>query len=210
MAEVTHLHGSAHDKTQRLLPWYNNGTLDEDEAALVEEHLADCAECRSATAADAELAREIAAMPLDPEHGWAALTGDLDRDHAPPSSNVAFFRRRVPVAWMIGGQAAAAVLAVAIFTSMPTRTPDQTYHALASAPVAPAGNAVVVFKPETSEATMRSALLGAGAHVVGGPNASGAYVLQLPSDTRAAALKQLGGMPDVLVAQPIGTDASSR
>jgi hypothetical protein len=209
MAEITQLHGSAHDKTQRLLPWYNNGTLDEDEAALVDEHLAECAECRAACAADAELARDIAAMPLDPEHGWAALTGDLDRDHAPATSNVAFLRRRVPVAWMIGGQAAAAVLAVAIFTSVPTRTQDQTYHALASAPVAPAGNAVVVFKPETSEAAMRAALLGAGASVVGGPNASGAYVLQLPTNSRATALKQLGGMPAVLVAQPIGAGLSS-
>ena len=209
MAEITQLHGSAHDKTQRLLPWYNNGTLDEDEVALVEEHLAECAECRAACAADAELARDVAAMPLDPEHGWAALTGDLDRDHAPTTSNVAFFRRRVPVAWMIGGQAAAAVLAVAIFTAVPTRTPDQTYHALASAPVAPAGNAVVVFKPETSEAAMRAALLGAGARVVGGPNASGAYVLQLPANSRATALKQLGGMPAVLVAQPIGAGSSS-
>lgn len=209
MTEITQLHGSAHDKTQRLLPWYNNGTLDDGEIALVEEHLADCAECRAALADDAELAREVAAMPLDPQHGWAALAGDLDRGPAVKTSNVAFLRRRVPVAWMIGGQAAAAVLAVGIFTTLPSRTPDQTYHALASAPAAPAGNAVVVFKPETSEAAMRSALLGAGARVVGGPNASGAYVLQLPAENRAMALKQLGGMPDVLVAQPIGSERSS-
>lgn len=209
MTEITQLRGSAHDKTQRLLPWYNNGTLDEGEIAQVKEHLADCAECRAALADDAGLARQVAAMPLDPEHGWAALTGELDRRPAAKTSNVAFLRRRVPVAWMIGGQAVAAVLAVGIFTTLPSRTPDQTYHALASAPAAPAGNAVVVFKPETSEAAMRSALLGAGARVVGGPNASGAYVLQLPADTRAMALKQLGGMPDVLVAQPIGSERSS-
>ena len=209
MADITELHGSAHDKTQRLLSWYNNGTLDEREIALVEEHLADCAECRVALAGDAELAREVAALPLDPEHGWAALTEDLDRRPAVKTSNVAFLRRRVPVAWMISGQAAAAVLAVGIFTNLPSRTSDQTYHALASAPAAPPGNAVVVFKPETSEAAMRSALLGAGARVVGGPNASGAYVLQLPADTRALALKQLGAMPDVLVAQPIGSEPSS-
>jgi len=209
MAQITQLHGSAHDRTQRLLPWYNNGTLDDDESALVEEHLGECAECRAACAADAELAREVAAMPLDPEHGWAALTGDLDRKGAVDASNVTFFRRRVPVAWMIGGQAVAAMLVAGVFTSLPSKTPDQTYHALASAPVAPTGNAVVVFRPETSEETMRSALLGAGARVVGGPNASGAYVLQLPDNSRAIALKQLGGMPDVLVAQPIGNQSSS-
>ena len=39
MGDVTRLHGSPHEQTLRLLPWYNNGTLPRDEAALVERHL---------------------------------------------------------------------------------------------------------------------------------------------------------------------------
>ena len=209
MAEITQLRGSAHDQTQRLLPWYNTGSLDNDEAAMVEAHLAECAECRADCTSDAALARSIAALPLDTEHGWSLLTSKLDREPEAGKSNVSFLRRRVPVGWMIGGQAVAAMLVVGIFTSLPAAQPDQTYHALASAPTAPAGNAVVVFKPETSEAAMRSALLEAGAHVVDGPNASGAYVLQIPSRSRTAALQQLKTMPQVLVAEPIGTGSAS-
>jgi anti-sigma factor RsiW len=209
MAEITRLHGSAHEQVQRLLPWYNNRTLDTDEAAKVEAHLAECAECRDDATADAALARQVAALPLDTEHGWAVLAGELDREPPARTSNVALFRRRVPVGWMIGGQAVAAMLVAGIFLAVPTGPSTQTYHALASAPTTAAGNAVVVFRPETSEAAMRSALLDAGARVVGGPNVSGAYVLQLPGDTREVALKHLKTMPQVVLAEPIGGSTRS-
>lgn len=208
MTEITQLHGSAHDRTQRLLPWYNNGTLDDEEVALVEAHLAECEECRDACRSDMLLSRQIAELPLDTDHGWAVLGDKLDGDKLPATSNVAFFKRRVPVSWMVGGQAAAAALVIGILTSLPS-APPRTYHALASAPVTASGNVVVVFKPETSEATMRAALLEAGARVVDGPNVSGAYVLQVPSSARMAALKLLKGKPQVVVAEPIGSGPST-
>jgi anti-sigma factor RsiW len=52
MAEIIRLRGSPHEQAQQLLPWYVNGTLEADEAALVEAHLAECAECRADLAAE--------------------------------------------------------------------------------------------------------------------------------------------------------------
>jgi anti-sigma factor RsiW len=209
MAEITRLHGSDHEQTQRLLPWYNNGTLDADEAAMVQAHLAECAECRADAAEDEALARHVAGLPLDVEHGWGLLDEQATQEPQPKTSNVAIFRRRVPVSWMLAGQAAAAVLVVGIFTALPSRAPEPTYHALSSAPAAVSGNMVVMFKPDTSEERMRAALLGAGAQVVNGPNVSGAYVLLVPQQSRDAALQQLRGMPQVALAEPIGDGTAS-
>jgi anti-sigma factor RsiW len=209
MAEITRLHGSPHEQVQRLLPWYNNGTLDSDEATMVEAHLAECPECRFEAKADAVLAREVAGLPTDMGHGWALPGGEADIKPPALKSNVTFFRRRVPISWMLGGQAVAAMLVGGIFLSIPAVPARQTYHALASAPVTAVGNAVVVFRPETSEATMRSTLLQSEARVVDGPNVSGAYVIQLPGDTRTVALRHLKALPQVVVAEPIGGNGSS-
>jgi len=44
----------AHERTQQLLPWLVNGTLEDAERQAVEEHLAACAECRGELAATRE------------------------------------------------------------------------------------------------------------------------------------------------------------
>jgi hypothetical protein len=68
-----------------LLPWYANGTLDDDDAAAVESHLADCGACREAldeftrlqesalraAAAPAAAARSEGRASLPAWLGWA-------------------------------------------------------------------------------------------------------------------------------------------
>ena len=200
MAEIIPLHGGPHEQALQLLPWYVNGTLDADETALVEAHLADCAECRAEAQANSMLAREIAALDASVAQGWAALDGRLGE--APrPSTPVALLRRRVPVGWMVAGQAAAVM--VALLVAVPQSRPDATYQALGSAPANEAGNVVIVFQPEVTEQDMRAALLRSDARVVDGPNASGAYVLRVPQGGRQAALQRLRGMPQVMLAEAI-------
>jgi hypothetical protein len=218
MDKVIRLRGSPHEQVQRLLPWYNSGTLESDERLLVEEHLFECAECRADAEADQRLASQISTLPLDVEHGWAVFGDPVELDGSTGESQVAgtgqvvsvpFWRRRVPVTWMVTGQAAALLLIFGAFTLRPEVPRVGTYHALGSAPVRATGNMIIVFEPETSEVRMRDALRSVGAHVVDGPNASGAYVLQVTDNRRAGAVDQLRAMHEVVLAEPIGGSSES-
>lgn len=207
MADIIRLLGSPHDQTQALLSWYATGTLDSADAALVDAHLAQCAECRADLAFERSLAGEIASLPLDEEHGWTALSARLDA--APPQpAPVAFLRRRVSVGWMVAGQLAgiAAMLLIFINVTAPPASPVQQYQALGAEAEAEAGNLVVIFHPETSERDLRNALLGTESRLVDGPNASGAYILHATPAKRDQAVARLRAMPQVLLAEPVDSD----
>ncbi|MEO8374128.1 MAG: zf-HC2 domain-containing protein [Sphingomonas bacterium] len=79
MGNIIQLHDDPHGAAQSLLPWYVNGTLDPAEAALVEAHLANCADCRADLDADRALGRQVAGLSLDVEHGWAAMRARAPR-----------------------------------------------------------------------------------------------------------------------------------
>ncbi len=200
MAEIIPLRGCSHEQVLHLLPWYTNGTLDDDERSRVEEHLADCADCRTEAEGDARLAREMASLDTNVEHGWKAINARVD-GLRPRHSPVPLLRRRIPVGWMLAGQAAA--VAFAVYVAVPTPQADTTYHALGSPPANQAGTVVIVFQPEASEREIRSALLSGEARIVDGPNDSGAYILQVPNNGRQTALERLRKLPQVMLAEPI-------
>lgn len=209
MADIIRFNGDQHKQTQSLLPWYANGTLDPEEVAAVEAHLADCAECSAELETERMLAREIASLP---EQGWASLRARLE---PPPArrrpSPGALLRRRVPLGWAMAAQAACLVLVVGgawIATSQPqTQTQTRTlYRALGSPVTAAAGNVVVMFRPTTSEAELRDALRRSGARVVDGPTVTDAYVLHVAADQQASALTQLRSNQHVVLAEPINGD----
>lgn len=56
----------SHQECWELLPWLANGTLEPDEAARVEEHLAACAICREELRACRELAASLPGAAADP------------------------------------------------------------------------------------------------------------------------------------------------
>jgi hypothetical protein len=212
MAEIIRLRGSPHEQAQQLLPWYVNGTLEADEAALVEAHLAECAECRADLAAEQALSREVAALPLDVEHAWSALSDRIDAAGPPRrlAEPVPFLRRKVAIGWALGGPlaaAAAVAFAVAIVPGAPSPV-GETYRALGSAPTAAPGNALVMFRPDARDSDLRAALTKAGARIVDGPTASGAYVVRIAPAIRAQALGGLRATPQIVLAEPI--DPGSR
>jgi len=212
MAEIIRLRGSPHEQAQQLLPWYVNGTLEADEAAMVEAHLAECAECRADLAAEQALSREVAALPLDVEHAWSTLNDRIDAAGAPCrlAQPVPFLRRKVAIGWALGGPlaaAAAVAFAVAIVPGAPSPV-GETYRALGSAPTAAPGNALVIFRPDARDSELRAALTKAGARVVDGPTASGAYVVRIAPASRAQALDGLRATPQIVLAEPI--DAGSQ
>jgi hypothetical protein len=198
MGELVHLH-DAHEQTQMLLPWKANGTLDAQDAALVEGHLAECEQCRGDLAAELALRGLYAAAPAP------AAPRARDRiDAILPGSGVALLRRRVALGWALAGQAAvAAAAAVAIVANWPAAAPRDDYRLLASAAQPARGNVIVLFAPEMAERDLRAALDAAGARIVGGPTPSGAFVVQVDAGTRTAVLGKLRQTRQVLLAEPI-------
>jgi hypothetical protein len=192
VGDVLHLR-NAHDKAQMLLPWYGNGTLEPDDAASFEAHLAECDECRADLAADGALRELYAATPLRDEPVRRATAPSIGGSSRP-------LRRRLASGWGLALAAAAAVVLVVMVTP---RERGGDYHLLGSDDAAVQGNAIVLFSPDTPERDLRAALEQAGARLVDGPTASGAYVVQVPERRRAQALAALRALPQVMLAEPV-------
>jgi hypothetical protein len=208
MGHIIQLHDDPHGAAQSLLPWYVNGTLDPAETALVEAHLAACADCRADLAADRALGQQVAGLSMDVEQGWAAMRARMEAAPERRSANVSalpvrFLRRPVAIGWAMVGQLAAAALIVAIALPAGHAPTDARYHALGAAATAEPGNLIIQFKPDVLERDMRTAFVRAGSRLVDGPTASGAYVLRVDATRRDAALKQLRATPGIVLAEPI-------
>lgn len=204
MSHIIQLHGDPHRQTQELLPWYADGTLEPDEHALVEAHIAECADCRADLESDRSLRLQIADMSTGLERGWAAMREKIDA--APqqrPARAVPFLRRPIAVGWALAAQLVAATLILAMMLPASRPTAEPAYHVLGSDPTAVSGNIIVLFKPDTTEGDMRAALVQTNARLVDGPTASGAYVLHVPEGNRPAVLERLRGISHILLAEPV-------
>lgn len=208
MAQIFSLRPSEHDTVRQLLPWHVNGTLSADETARVDAHIAECAECRDDLAAERELAREIALLPLDVDEGWQAMALRLgDQRAGNDNGRAPLLRRPVPARWAVGGALAASVaLVLAIVGLQRPQGPDQTFHTLGSPAASASGQLVVLFRPDTTEQQMQAILAAQKARVVDGPTAAGAYVLRLDGGSPAAALSALRQSNQVVLAEPIASD----
>ena len=204
MGNVLHLH-DAHEQVQMLLPWRANGTLEAGEAALVEAHLAECGECRTDLAANLKLRELYSETPVTSEPMRPALLGALEARTAQTSNAPwLFLKRRLSSGWGRAAQVAVATAAaVALVVMIAPYDRDGAYRLLGSDDASPQGNAIVLFAPETAERDLRAALKDAGARLVDGPTASGAYIVAVPKQDRAAALDGLRALPQVVLAEPI-------
>lgn len=207
MADIHHLRGDPHEEVQTLLPWYVNGSLSAEESHLVEEHLAHCEACRAELASERKLARSIADLPHDTEHGWAAMSRRLAKRPAPLPGPIALFSRQIPVGWAVGGSLAAAASVALAFTFVPSPEPrGETYQALGSPSTATEGNIVVLFSPETTARQQQVILSSSKARIVDGPNPAGALVLRVDPANRDAALQSLRATSQIVLAEPIGPE----
>jgi anti-sigma factor RsiW len=203
MADIIRLNGDTHAQTQHLLPWYVTGALTDKEAAQVETHLAECAECRADVEIEQTLARQVRTLPCDVERGWATLKARIDEAKT-ARRKAALFDRRVPLGWALAAQAAS--LAVLVLTYALVQ-PQLAYRTLGAAPSAAAGNLIVIFRPDSSEATLRATLMRNQARIVDGPTATDAYVLHVAADRRPAVLMRLRNDSSIALAEPIGVNA---
>ncbi len=205
-----------HQTVQELLPWYVNGTLEPQEAALVEAHLQTCEACRAELQTDRAMGALAASASLDVECGWAAMKARIEGEAAPRSINHSQrasprARRPSPPArlpaqrfngWLIATNAAC-LLAIAGVALVWAHPPQAQYHALSAPKADMAGNVVVMFKPTMSEQSLRETLRAARARLVDGPTDTDAYVLHVAAADRAKSLAGLRANGDVVLAQPI-------
>jgi anti-sigma factor RsiW len=78
------------------------------------------------------------------------------------------------------------------------------YHVLGAAPAAQT-RLIVMFKPDTPERELRRIVLESGARIVGGPTATGAWVLGTEQAADAVA-GRLRGQAAVTLAEPLGAE----
>lgn len=214
MSNIIRLPRDKHHEAQMLLPWYVTGRLDVEDRARVDDHLKSCAKCRADLKLEQLLEAEFADLPMDVEQGWTAMRRRVEETPRGPAGALraasAGLTRggwrlgRAAVPWL--GWVAAAGLAL-VFVAGPLAmhgAQPARYHVLsAPAPAASAGNVLVIFRPDASEAAITEALRASDARLVDGPTAADAYLLRAPAAERDRTLVTLRERRAVVLAEPI-------
>lgn len=210
---VLKFHGSRHQATEMLLPWFVNGTLEGEELALVEQHLESCARCQREVDALRELQAAYMGTEMLPDA--AASFQELRRqlDGSRTAWRPAALFRRLSQSWWQSPTWAQWVLAaqlgvIVLLGSLVVlgSGSDTLYRTLAAAdaPRHAAGSLVVVFDPRVTEAELRQIVRRVGAQVVDGPTEAGAYVLQLPPERQTVAVATLRAERAVALVETLG------
>jgi anti-sigma factor RsiW len=204
---------AAHMEAQQLLPWLANGTLADPELTRVQDHLEACAECRAELSLLHTLrgAGPSTAPECDMDSALARLMPQLDESAPADTPTVPrTWRDRVAAndhLWLRTGVALqfCVIVALGILLAKSPATPGGQagdYRALAATP-AVRSSMVVSFKPETPEGEVRRILHASGARVVGGPTATGAWLLETDGAPATAAMI-LRAEPAVTFAESLG------
>lgn len=199
---VLRFEGSVHTEAERLLPWLVNGTLQDDELALVQQHLGECPTCRHDLVWLRSLQAaciEEAAPADNPEHSLRRLHRRLDS--ARVDTLRSRVRRRPWLHWAIAAQAVLIlVLGVALLDE--TRPSMPAYHTLGAVQAA-SEQLVVVFDPTISEAQLRRLMRASEAHIVYGPTEAGAWVISVPAAHAKTVREALRAAPGVMLVEDL-------
>lgn len=197
MSVVIPMEHDEHAAVQALLPWYARGQLGEDETGQVQRHVLHCTACRNELAAEQPMQTllNVAGTPLqggDVEAGLAKMHALMQLAKPKPARAA----RWMP--WALGLQGAAVALLLALVLA--PRPDEPAYQGLsASGSVPVVADALVMFKPGTTEKAVRELLQAQGAGVVAGPTETGAWLLRVD----ARGLAALRTAPIVALAEPL-------
>ena len=199
----------AHHAVQALLPWYALNSLDGEDLAQVEAHLAGCPACR----AELEQERRLqSALPLAADSIAATDGGGVEQglarmreligSGAPQAASPGPWWARW-WRWTLAAQFAVIVALASVVVLQFMDTGDHRYRALGTPSVAAAANVVVMFKPEATEREIRNALRASGARMVDGPTASNAWLLSVPGQGHLEVIARLRAQPAVAIAESL-------
>lgn len=213
---VIRFEGGIHHEAQRLLPWFVNGTLDDEEQALLERHLGQCSQCQGELAELREwqaAGAQPATAPADVAQAWQRLRPRLP---APGSTRTPrrwweaakqdWWQTSSWLRWALIAQTVA--LSGVALLSMPRSepTPYRTLGTLA-APQDVANTLVIVFDPRASEAQLRRLLRASQARIVDGPNDAGAYTIAVPAGRLASVRDALRAAPGVTLVESLAPES---
>lgn len=197
MSVVVPMEHDEHAAVQALLPWFARGQLGRAEAQQVERHLLHCPACRSELAAEQPMQTLLSVAGALPAGG--DVEASLARMHArmqPARPRAAQAPRWMP--WALGLQGVAVALLLGVL--LVARPGEPAYQGLSAAGAAPVvADALVMFRPGTSEQAVRELLQAHKAGVVAGPTEAGAWLLRV--DPRG--LAALRTAPIVALAEPL-------
>lgn len=193
MSRVIPMEHDEHVAVQALLPWYARGQLDESETAEVQQHLLHCQLCRNELAAEQPMQTLLSVAGASGEPAPGDVAAGLARLHARMKPER---QRNAPrwMSWALSLQGCAVVLLLGLWLHDRQDTAD--YVGLAAPGTAPvAADALVMFKPGTTEQALRELLQAQGASIVAGPTETGAWLLRVDARglaaLRSAAIVQL-------------------
>ena len=209
---------TSHREAQEALPWLANGTLLGAELERVQAHVHGCAACRTELAQLHTLrsAGQGPALDLDPDAAFARLLPQLDVQEPLPAATPlpasSGWRARLAAndrSWLRAAVAmqCCAIAVLAGLLLRPAESPDAQagdYRVLGATPGAHAG-LIVTFKPDTLEHELRRIVRASGARIVGGPTATGAWMLGTEGDARQV-VAHLRTEPAVTLAEPLGAE----
>jgi len=208
VGEITILSIQEHEDVQLLLPWYLTGAIDLADKLKVEAHLRDCSQCRAELASERDLIGLWNGAPLEVGDGWPRLRDRLaaQTSRSPRRLGVNLdWRALAPrLGWALAAAQAVTLLVIGVGMLSPQR--PGLYHALAAPAATPIGNAIVMFRSDTSAKAMSDLLTANQARIVDGPTSAGAYLLQTPPAARTAILARLRHVQAVELAEPVDPD----
>lgn len=197
-----------HMQVFELLPWYANRTLSPAEAGFVEEHLPNCAECRTELARCQAIGNQAKVMDQDAWRPSSAhfksILANIDALEAGPAkaakvgflSAISGWLTATPsgARWALGVQAAlVAVLGAALlFKNASGPEPYQTLDDGKQVTAVVNGNLLrIVFADDITEKDMRALLQEVRGSIVQGPSSTGVYSVAIAgrSEQAVTALK---------------------
>jgi anti-sigma-K factor RskA len=200
--QVLHFDAATHKVADVLLPWFVNGTLEDEERALVEQHLSQCERCRR----EVEWLQELHAACAGVSTAVPHLRERLMRRTTSGIAGRFQARWQRAHSWsraVMAAQLAAILVLGAVVVGDETRAPYRTLGAADSTARAPA-SLVVVFDPAVTELDLRRILRAVGARIVDGPTQANAYLLDVAPGAREQAIRALQVDRRVVLVEPLG------
>lgn len=212
---------SIHRRAWDLIPWVVNGRASSEERRVVEQHLADCGDCREEHEFQLRLHTAMSRAPRPDANADSAAAVSLQRlwRRIDGEDAVPVMRRRASSSFARGLLAAVlieavgiAALSAALWTRDSPRPGAPLYQTL-SAPAEGAAHATIraVLAPTLTLGELQALLKQTQLQIVAGPSDAGVYSLAPLSAHLAAAtqpaLAQLRMQPGVRFAEPVDTAA---